>query len=583
MRSAGYVGLLLGSALLALPAYAQPLPEDTGPVLAAPTSDVVEPIAADPKSDPDRYAEIIAPPPVETVEGIIAKRLSESKEDADLLAYYAAHNHAPIWIKDGKLSAKALAVMERIERADEDGLDPTAFILPDAAATDGSPEQLAAAEIALSRAVTAYARQAQGGRLEPSSVGPLITPDPDRPKRADILTLMAAQDDAADWLGTYNPPHPQFQALKEKLVELRKNASAPKPPPPEIPSGKSLKPGMSDPRVPLLRVRFGLPPVTDEFTDGETITTADNVTYDEALIGAVKDFQSKHGLNVDGVLGPQTLLSLNAAATVEDPISLVLVNMERWRWLPRRLGQTHIFVNVPEFMARIVRDGQVIHETRVITGSKKNPSPIFSDEMDHIIVNPAWNVPTSIALKEMLPMLQRDPFYLERQGIQVLDVSGRRPVVIDSLSIDWFSVSKRNIHYLRFRQPPGERNALGHIKFMFPNKHAVYLHDTPTRHLFAKDNRALSHGCIRVQDPFALADVLLEDTGMDGRRLKSMVGGSNERRIDLAHKIPIHIAYFTAEVLEDGSLLTRPDVYGTDKKMKAALGLGGQIQASATP
>ena len=578
-------GFVLAASLVAMPAFAQslqetgPALEDTGPVLAAPESQIVTPMATSPKSDPDRYSEVIAPPQTETVEGLIAKRLKESKENADLLAFYAMRSNAPIWITDSKLNAKALAAMDRIKRADEDGLDPSAYILPDAAATDGSPEQLAAAEIALSRAVAAYARQAQGGRLIPSSLSPLITPEPVYPARGQILSLMATQDDIADWLDTYNPPHPGFRALKKKLAELKQAANEPAlPPPPEIPTAKkSLKPGALDPRVPLLRVRFGLPRVTTEVrtADGET-AEIDSRTYDPALVASVQAFQKRNGLNSDGVLGNQTILLLNDAATIEDPTALILVNMERWRWLPRQLGQTHIFVNVPEFTARIFRDGQVIHETRVITGSKANPSPIFSDEMDHIIVNPSWNVPLSIASKEMLPKLQQDPTYLERQGFQVLDVSSKRPVIIDSTSVDWFAT---NMKTLRIRQPPGEGNALGHIKFMFPNKHSVYLHDTPTRGLFAKDMRALSHGCIRVQDPFSLADVLLEDTAFNGAKLKGMVGGSQERRIDLAHKVPIHIAYFTAEVLADGSFLTRPDVYGTDKKMKAALGLGGQVQA----
>ncbi len=579
-----YTGfLLVGAIAFAAPANAQ----DTTPagggglVLAAPISEVVKPLPAAPKSDPDRYSEIIAPPPTETVEGVLAERLKETKEDADLLSFYAARNHQPIWVADGKLTGKALAVIDRIKRADEDGLDPAAYVLPDPQATDESPEQLAAAEVALSRAVTAYARQAQGGRLDPSSLGPLITPEPTRPRRSEVLSLVAREDAAADWLETYNPPHPGFRALKKKLLELKAAAAEPAPPPPpEIPTArKSLRPGAADARVPLLRVRMGLPRTTVEVrtADGETAEIESRV-YDEALVQAVQAFQKRQGLNADGVLGNQTVALLNDAATVVDPIPMILVNMERWRWLPRQLGQTHIFVNVPEFMARIVRDGVTVHETRVITGTKQNPSPIFSDEMDHIIVNPAWNVPASIAVTEMLPMLQKDPTYLERQGIQVIDVSTRKKQIIDSLSVDWASV---NMNTLRFRQPPGERNALGHIKFMFPNKHSVYLHDTPTRGLFVKDMRALSHGCIRVQDPFKLADVLLEDTGLDGSKLKSLVGGGTERRIGLKHKIPIHIAYFTTEIASDDSLLTRPDVYGTDKKMKAALGLGGQVEASA--
>lgn len=582
MRLSRYTWFLLGGAIAAVaPVHAQDRTPDSGPVLAAPISEIVKPLPAAPKSDSDTYSEVIAPPPTETVEGALAKRLTEAKEDADLRAFYAARTHQPIWLADGKLSDKARAVIDHIKRADEDGLDPAAFVLPDPEATDSSAELLAAAEIALSRAVTAYARQAQGGRIEPTSLGPLITPEPTRPRRADVLNLMAREDNAADWLDTYNPPHQGFRALKKKLVELRAAAKEPAPPPPpEIPTAKrSLKPGGTDPRVPVLRVRMGLPKATVEIgtADGETAEVESRI-YDEPLVQAVQAFQKRQGLNADGVLGNQTIALLNDAATVVDPIPLIIVNMERWRWLPRRLGQTHIFVNVPEFTARIMRDGIPVHETRVIIGSKANPSPIFSDEMDHIIVNPAWNVPASIAVKEMLPMLQKDPTYLERQGIQVIDISTRRQSIIDSTSVDWTSA---NMNMLRFRQPPGERNALGHIKFMFPNKHSVYLHDTPTRGLFVKDMRALSHGCIRVQDPFKLADVLLEDTGLNGAKLKGMVGGGAERRIDLAHKIPIHIAYFTAEVTSDDSLLTRPDVYGTDKKMKAALGLGGQVQASA--
>ncbi len=601
MRVRRYRELLLGSALAALlsaPLGAQPLPAlEEGPVLAAPESQIVEPLKPAPKSDPDTYSEIIAAPPTETVEGLIAGRLSGAKENADLLSFYKAHNHAPLWVADGRLNDKALAVIARIKRADEDGLDSTAFVLPDPDATKDSPELLAAAEISLSRAVAAFARQARGGRLVPSSLGPLITPEPERPSRPDVLKLMAEKDDAADWLDTYNPPHEGFRALKKKLAELRAAASEPAPPPPpEIPGGTSLKPGAFDPRVPLLRVRLGLPKATTEIAtaDGET-AEVESREYDEALVAAVESFQTRNGLNADGIVGNQTIAMMNDEAKIEDPIPLVLANMERWRWLPRRLGQTHIFVNVPEFMARIVRSGAVIHETRVITGSKQHPSPIFSDEMDHIIVNPSWNVPASIAIKEMLPQLQKDPYYLERQGFEVT-YAGRKPVrkmVVNTFfgtrtievrdgGIDWANMSAADMNRVRIRQPPGERNALGHIKFMFPNKHAVYLHDTPTRHLFAKDTRALSHGCIRVQDPFKLADVLLEDTSLDGAKLKAMVGGG-ERRIDLAHKIPIHIAYFTAEVLPDGSLLTRPDVYGTDKKMKAALGLGGQVSASATP
>ena len=225
-------------------------------------------------------------------------------------------------------------------------------------------------------------------------------------------------------------------------------------------------------------------------------------------------------------------------------------------------------VNIPEYMARIMRDGQQIHETRVIVGSPKNQSPIFSKQMEFIIVNPYWHVPSSIAVKEMLPRLRSDPTYLARQGIEVVRVSrGGRGQVLDSTSIDWTNTSLSGLH---FRQPPGERNALGRIKFMFPNEHSVYLHDTPGRHLFSGAFRALSHGCIRVQDPFSLAEALLGNGG--GDRLRRLVGGT-EKRIDLADKPMVHLAYFTAW-MKDGSLVTRPDIYGHDRRLQDALNRG---------
>ncbi len=593
MRGRSEILLTCLAALLAAgPALSQPLPEDA-PVLAAPETEIVEPLKTDPKSDPDHFAEVIAAPPAMTVEGVLADRLGETKYDADLRSFYEARNFAPLWIEGGKLSAKALAVMDYIRRADEVGLDPSAFILPDPDASSDTSETLAVAEIALSKAVSAYARQAQGGRLDLSSLGPLITPEPERPARTDVLKLMAEREDAADWLDTYNPPHEGFRALRAKLAELRAKADEPAPPPPPQipPAKKSLRPGEIDARVPLLRERLGVPKSFIEISaaGGET-AEVESRFYDEPLVAAVKSFQSRGGLNDDGIVGPQTLELMNHQATIEDPIPLIIANMERWRWLPRKLGRTHIFVNVPEFTARIVRDGRTIHETRVITGSKQHPSPIFSDEMDHIIVNPAWNVPASIVIKEMLPQLQKDPYYLERQGFEVTYNGPKKkkvvntffgPRTVETQGIDWANMSAADMNRIRIRQPPGERNALGHIKFMFPNKHAVYLHDTPTRHLFARDSRALSHGCIRVQDPFKLADVLLEGTDLDGARLKGMVGGGAERRIDLKNKIPIHIAYFTAEVLPDGSLMARPDVYGTDQKIKVAMGLNGKMSASA--
>lgn len=239
------------------------------------------------------------------------------------------------------------------------------------------------------------------------------------------------------------------------------------------------------------------------------------------------------------------------------PISVadVLANMERWRWLPADLGDRHIIVNVPDYRMRLVDKDRVTHEARVIVGKPNTQTPVFSDEMEHIIVNPSWSIPPSILRNEILPKLAQDPDYAAKLGYQVYR-------------------SGKNISV---RQPPGERNALGLVKFMFPNEHAVYLHDTPNRTLFARDQRALSHGCVRVDQPFRLAEVLLIDQGYDEQRLRSMVG-SGERMIKLAKPVPVHLTYFTLKIGENGQIERVADIYNYDPGLKTAL--SAQTRAS---
>ncbi len=466
--------------------------------------------------------------------------------------YYAARDFQPLWSDGGQLSSAAVASMERIAQAADDGLDPAAYRLPTARDTD--PATLARTDVELSLAVAAYARHAQSGRLEPRTISPLITARPERPDPAYVLARVSASTNAAQTLDDFNPPHEGFRDLRRKLAALSIARTEPLP---HIPDGPLLKPGMDDPRVPVLRARLALP-------------HSEDTGYDTALADAVRAFQRSKGLRDEAVVGRQTLAALNEEIS-SDPYADALVNMERWRWLPRDLGRTHVFVNIPEFHARVVSDGAVVHETRVIVGTEKNQTPIFSDAIQFLIVNPSWNVPYSIARKEMLPKLQQDPTYLARQGIEVVHVRGGRRQVLDSTAIDWTNTSLKGLH---FRQPPGERNALGHIKFMFPNEHSVYLHDTPSRNLFGRASRAFSHGCVRVEDPFALAEALLGTrNGWTKDKVKRLVGGA-ERRINLPEKIPVHLAYFTAWVDGGGVLKKHADIYGHDRRMRAALNLG---------
>ncbi|MFC6049017.1 L,D-transpeptidase family protein, partial [Methylobacterium hispanicum] len=257
-------------------------------------------------------------------------------------------------------------------------------------------------------------------------------------------------------------------------------------------------------------------------------------------------------LPATGNLNAQTVMALAGVETTRhasaDEAALV-VNMERWRWLPADLGPDYVLVNVPEYRLRVVRQGRVRDETRVIVGKTESPTPLFSGMMEYAVVNPSWYVPPSI-LKTMLP--------------KIAAYGGKT----------WggYEVVRRGGH-VSLRQPPGEKNALGFVKFMFPNNHAVYLHDTPNRSLFGRNDRALSHGCVRVDDPFRFADAVLSEA-WTSERLKKLIG-KGERTIRLDEKLPVHLAYFTAYVDDSGSYRTLPDIYGYDAPMRAALGLPG--------
>jgi len=454
-----------------------------------------------------------------------------------IAAFYAARNYEPLWVKDGKPNEAAKSVLDRLAHASDDGLSADDLLSPAfAEATDD--EKLAEAEIALTAQVVEFGREATGSRIDPARLSNLIGAKPEVAEAGQILAAVAAAGaNAATALEAFNPPQPGYRALRDKLAELRREGrpEAAKP----IPPGPTLRIGMSDPRVPLIRVRFGLD--TDSSADSDQL-------YDTKVAAAVAEFQKSAGLPASGVLTARTV----AALAGDQPLRLediLLANMEMWRWLPRDLGKDRIEVNIPDFTVAVFHDDQLIARHKVIVGKPQTPTPIFSNVMKFVIVNPVWNVPPSIIRKEMLPHLAQDPDYLARMGFEVFSIHG----------------------HLVVRQPPGERNALGRIKFMFPNQYDVYLHDTPTRNLFSASRRAFSHGCVRVDDPFALAETVL-GPGWPQERVKHLIGGE-QRFINLPQPLPIHIEYFTAFVDADGHLQMRDDLYGYARKVDAALGL----------
>ncbi len=401
-----------------------------------------------------------------------------------------------------------------------------------------------------------YARHLQTGRFDPARVHELVTPTLNKTETREVLDRIAGAPSVPAALHAYAPPHEGYRRLKAMLAELR--TTAPEAPMVMVPVGPTLKPGQKDGRVALLRERLGVSGIA-----------SDAEVFDPSLAEAVKAFQRDRGLNPTGTVGRDTVSALNGektgtAARIADLVS----NMERWRWLPRELGDLHVFVNVPDFHLDVMRDGRSIHHARVVVGRPTNPTPVFSDTMEQVVVNPYWNVPYSIVKKEMIGRLQSSAGQsLSRGGYEVR--VGKQ--MVDPTTVDWATVNAANVS---IRQVPGDGNALGNIKFLFPNQHAVYIHDTSSRGLFSQSFRALSHGCVRVHEPFSFADAVLseEPEKVDGARLKKMIGGG-EKTLMLKRTVPVHIAYFTTWVDDAGQVQNRPDVYGHDARVKRLLGL----------
>jgi murein L,D-transpeptidase YcbB/YkuD len=538
-------------------------PQTTGAIDAAPKPDEAQPAAATPVETPapaptpaGAAPAVPGTPPLDTLRAAgpvgvaMADLLAETgagrlkaptADRAALLAFYAAREGRPVWIENGRFTPKADAAKARIAAAGDDGLDAGRYRLPEQPTSTDDATAAARADVELSAAALAYAREAWGGRLVPGSVSPAISSRPDAFDAAAALNALGDATDVATALDAFNPQHPQFQALRKLLVEARASR-ADAVVHPTIPAGKLLTPGDDDPRVPALRKRFGLMGAENDYY------------YDSALADAVIDFQKAQKLGASGIVNRQTLKALNFSAKPKDDAALIEANMERWRWMPRDLGAKHVFVDLPAFELHIFQDGRSIYDTRVIIGKASNQTPLLASAINQIVVNPYWNVPVSIAIKELAQGSLR--------GFEVVDSRGR---VVDS--VDWEAVRAGK---MRIRQAPGERNALGHIKFLFPNSHAVYLHDTSSRSLFAKSDRAMSHGCVRVDKPLEFADALSGDQGYSGDRLQKMIGGK-ERGLGLGTAVPVYLTYFTARVGDDGRLETRKDIYGLDERVSAAL------------
>jgi len=389
-----------------------------------------------------------------------------------------------------------------------------------------------------------YARHLETGRIAPTRVSAEVdygnhTPDP-----AALLREVTGASDVNATFESFNPPHAGFKALKAKLAGLRSNASADMTSDDRIADGPLLKPGMKDGRVPKLR----------EILRVHAHNPADP-TYDKELARAVYMLQKHAKLRADGNLDNKTLAVINGPAPIpaSKQIDTIVANMERWRWLPRDLGKSYVMVNIPDYTLRVVRDGNLVWRTKIVSGKPQTPTPLLTAAMDNIVVNPSWYVPQSIIQNELLPNYETDPHIFERLGLEVK----RGP--------------DGNINVV---QPPGAANSLGRIKFNFPNKFQVYLHDTPEKRLFSYDRRAFSHGCMRVEDPTKFGEVLMSmaysGPTPTSQQLASLFG-QEEKQFKLTNRPMVHLTYQSAYVDDVGKLVIREDLYGFDSRIHAIL------------
>jgi len=474
-----------------------------------------------------------------------------------LTIHYLDRNGRLFWIGTPLMQQ----LVDRVARAHADGLKQKDYAgnylseLRDAADLS-SPEHAAFAELMFSAFFLVYASDMKVGRFVPSKIDPELFLERRSVDGPALLKRLSDYKDLQRFFAEWEPQHPAYKALRSVLVRYREIEGAGGWP--KIDPGEVLKPGMQDPRVLQIRKRL------HASYDMRATTTATDV-YDDNLTQAMRGFQKRHGLDPDGVIGKNTLIALNVSTS--DRVRQIIANMERWRWMPEKMGADHIMVNIAGFELIRVRGGKVVRHMPVVVGKTYHRTPVFSDRIRYLEFNPTWTVPYSIATKEFLPKLKQDPEAYATRDFDLLQ-SGTS---VSWYGIDWQQFSTRKFPYT-IRQNPGPKNALGRVKFMFPNKHNVYLHDTPARSLFAKSYRALSHGCVRLAEPVKFAEEVLADLpGWSPERINNVLTSAETTKVSLKKPIPVHLVYATVWLAADGTVHFRPDIYGRDERLFRAL------------
>ena len=471
----------------------------------------------------------------------------------------------------------ARALSDRILSSHEEGLVPADYhaaaiqrLLAESSGKRLSEARQVDLDIMLSEALARYAYHLRFGKVNPQRL------DADWNmqrsfKGQDPVVELQAVIDSADLEAQLNasttqlPVYKQFKQALASYEAIRAAGGWP-----VIPEGQTIKPGMQDARVPLLRERLQIT------GDLSTAVANGSSEYDAMLEEAVKHFQLRHGLDADGVVGKGTLAAMNIPVAAR--INQIRVNLDRARWVSQDVPETFVIVDIAGFNARLFRNGEVVWDEPAQVGKPYRKTPVFREDMTYLELNPTWTIPPTILAKDILPKMKKDSSYLQKKNMQVLTQDGK---VVDPGTIDWSSVSAKGFPYI-IRQTPGPHNALGRVKFMFPNPHFVYLHDTPSKELFNRSSRAFSSGCIRVRNPFRLAELLLQDQdGWDRSKIDSAIDSLKQQRVSLTEPVPVLLLYWTVNVDADGMVYFKEDIYERDAKVLAGLDGGFKFDAPA--
>lgn len=494
----------------------------------------------------------------------------------DIAEFYASRNFQPAWLEGRALSDGAGELIDMLRNAEREGLEPEDYHLSliesyasrledqQGKGEDSLLPLWSDLELLLTDAYLLHATHLLMGRVDP------VTFDPKwhvQRRKVDLLEHMEialragrVKESLRELLPS-SSGYVQMRSFLKRLLEFESLHAWP-----VVPEGPKLEKGDRVERVRMLRSRL--------LASGDLpeVETSDEDLFDQDVETGVRRFQERHGLEADGVVGRMTMLALNTP--VQERILQIKLNMERWRWLPRNLGSRYILVNIAGYYLDVVEDDQKVLSMRVVVGRPYRSTPVFSDRMTYLVFNPFWHVPPRLAVQDILPKARSNPDYFRDEGMRVFRGWGIDAVELNPEDVDWENLRAADFN-LRFRQDPGLKNALGKVKFMFPNRFNVYLHDSPARELFGISERAFSSGCIRVEQPVELAALLLQaDPAWNADRIRREMEGTAEKTVLLPSEMPIHLLYWTTWVEADGSIHFRKDIYGRDRLLQRALEKG---------